>query len=193
MKFTSAVASAHDLAVDLLFIPVHGPDDSLDDLPGLDDATGGEIGRARASGEFSAKLYDTFVTPVVAAGRYRAKRIALVGAGPVAEADALRGRRVAAACGYAARRRSADAVGFVVRGADRDRMAQHVADGLSAAEFDGGVYKNDRRSAGVYPSRVEVVVPGGDPARVAAAVRRGRVIAECANCRARWPTSRPTC
>ena len=60
-------------------------------------------------------------------------------------------------------------------------MAQHIADGLSAAEFDGGIYKNDRGSAGVYPSRVEVVAPGGDPARVEAAVRRGRVIAECAN------------
>ncbi|HEX7780638.1 MAG TPA: hypothetical protein VF424_15420, partial [Vicinamibacterales bacterium] len=53
-----------DAEVDLLFVPVFEQDDRLTDLPGLDDATGGEIARARASGEFRAKLYDVFITPV---------------------------------------------------------------------------------------------------------------------------------
>ena len=180
MTFTGTVLPAHDLTVDILFIPVHGVDDRLDDEPGLDEATGGEVGRARSSGEFRAKLYDIFVTPVVGAGRYRAKRIALVGAGSRAELDALRARRVAAACGYAARRRGADSVGFVVR-AGGDRITQHVADGLSAAEFDGGVYKSDRASAGNYPSRIEIALPGSDPSRTDAAVRRGRILAESSN------------
>ena len=62
--FAATTEPAAAAAVDLLFIPVF-QDDTLDDVPGLDEATGGEVARARASGEFRAKLYDVFVTPIV--------------------------------------------------------------------------------------------------------------------------------
>ena len=170
-----------DAEVDLLFVPVFEQDDRLTDLPGLDDATGGEIARARASGEFRAKLYDVFITPVTGRG-WKARRIALVGAGDPVEADAERLRRVAATCGYAARRRWAGSIGWVCRrGIDAIRAAQHAADGLSAAEFDSGVYKQAGEPIGPFPAHVEIVAPGVDAEAARDAVRRGRVLGESAN------------
>jgi leucyl aminopeptidase len=179
--FDCRVTRAEDAEVDLLFVPVFEPDDRLSDLPGLDDASGGEIGRARARGEFRAKLYDVFTAPVTGNG-WKARRIALVGAGSPVDADAERLRRIAAACGYAARRKAAPAIGWVVRrGLDGLRAAQHAADGLSAAEFEAGVYKQAGDAGGPFPSHVEIVAPGLDANAVRDAVRRGRVIGESAN------------
>jgi leucyl aminopeptidase len=181
VTFAGTTARAEDVAVDLLFVPVFQAEDDVADLPRLVEATGGEVERARSSGEFRAKLYDVFVTPVVG-GQVRARRLAFVGAGAPDEADALRCRRVAAACGYVARRRAAESAGFIVRGArDQLALAQHTADGLSAAEFDSGVYKKENETSGRYPRRFEIVVPGGDGRAVAEAVRRGRILGESAN------------
>jgi leucyl aminopeptidase len=167
--------------VDVLFIPVFEHDDRLTDLPGLDEASGGEISRARSTGEFRAKLYDVFVTPVTGAG-WKARRIALVGAGDPVDADAERLRRVAATCGYVARRRWASSIGWMVRrGLDGLRAAQCAADGLSAAEFDAGVYKQAGDPGGAFPATVEIVAPDVDPAALRDAVRRGRVLGESAN------------
>ena len=167
--------------VDLLFVPVFEADDRLSDLPGLEEAAGGEIERARESGEFRAKLYDVFITPFTGKG-WKARRLALVGAGSPVDADAERLRRVASTCGYAARRKSAKSIGWVVRrGLDGLRAAQHAADGLSAAEFEAGVYKQGGEGGGAFPAHVEIVAPGLDAAALRDAVRRGRVIGESAN------------
>ena len=167
--------------VDVLFIPVFEHDDRLTDLPGLDEASGGEISRARSTGEFRAKLYDVFVTPVTGTG-WKARRLALVGAGDPVDADAERLRRVAATCGYVARRRWATSIGWMVRrGLDGLRAAQCAADGLSAAEFDAGVYKQAGDPGGAFPATVEIVAPDVDPAALREAVRRGRVLGESAN------------
>jgi leucyl aminopeptidase len=180
-EFTGVTVAAKDEALDLLFVPVFGAEDALADLPDLDEATGGEVSRGRASGEFRSTLYDVFVAPVVGAG-WRARRVALVAAGPLAEADTERLRRVASACGYAAARHAADSVGLVVRGvADAPQFAQAAADGLSAAEFDGGAYKRKAERPERPASRVHVVVPGADAEVIAEAVQRGRVIGESAN------------
>jgi leucyl aminopeptidase len=180
-QFAGSTAPPAAAAVDLLFIPVFQQDDALTDLPGLDEATGGEVGRARSAGEFRAKLYDVFVTPVVAS-RWQARRVALVGAGAPGDADPERIRRVAAACGYAARRRRAASVGFLVRGGlPSPGAAQHVADGLSAVEFDAACYRQRTDAEPAETERVEVIVPGGDAAAVSALVTRGRIIGECAN------------
>jgi leucyl aminopeptidase len=180
-EFVCRSTRPEEADVDVLFIPVFEQDDRLSDLPGLDEASGGEIKRARSTGEFRAKLYDVFITPVTGKA-WKARRIALVGAGDPVEADAERLRRVAATCGYFARHRSAASLGWVVRrGLDGLRAAQHAADGLSAAEFDGGVYKHAGDPVGAFPSQVEIVAPDVELAAVREAVRRGRVIGECAN------------
>ena len=174
-----SVAHPAACAVDLLFIPVF-KEDTIDDLPDLDAITGGEASRAQSSGEFRARPYEIFATPVLR--DWKARRVALVGGGSAADADAERIRRIAAACGYAARKRGAATVGFVVRSKFvLAAAAQHVADGLSQAEFDSGVYKADSNGAGRRASRIEVVVPGGSAADVEALVARGRTLGECAN------------
>jgi hypothetical protein len=134
-QFEGIVTRPGDAAADMMFVPVFQGDDALDDLPGLDEATGGEIQRARASAEFRGKLYEFFITRVV--GGWKAGRIALVGAGRLADADPERIRKIAAACGYTARLRAVLSIAWVVRaGLDPVVAAEAAADGLSAPEFD---------------------------------------------------------
>ena len=165
----------------MLFVPVFDGEDDLGDLPGLDAATGGEIGRARSQGEYRSNLYESFITRVVT-GPYRAARLALIGAGPKADLNAERLRRVAAACGYTARLRSIRSVGWIVRdGMDALQAAEHAADGLSAAEFDSGAYKSGDPDTGRFVDRAFIVAAGTDPAALTQAVFRGRTVGACAN------------
>src|SRR5262245_54573426 len=96
---TAAPSSAE---ADVLFIPVFEEDD-LADVPGLDAATGGELGRARERGEFLGKPFDFFITPL--SGHWKAGRVAMVGAGPRPQAGTERLRRVATVAALAARQR----------------------------------------------------------------------------------------
>jgi leucyl aminopeptidase len=181
MSFEGSTGRPEDLEVDLLCVPVFRDDDRLDDLPALDTATGGEIGRARASGEFRSKSYEVFVTPVTGNG-LKARRVALLGAGRRAEADAERIRRVAAIAGYAGRRHTAATVGFVLREAfSGASSAQHAADGLSSAEFDEGSYKVDGDPPRPYPKAFTIVARGVEAGALSAAVARGRTMGEAAN------------
>ena len=70
---------AAELDVDLLVIPAFVDDDFVDE-PDLDRASGGEIGRARARGEFTGKPYEVLVT---ALSGWKALRAVIVGAGQV--------------------------------------------------------------------------------------------------------------
>ena len=179
-EFTGTADRPDTVAVDMLFVPVFEGEDRLEDLPGLDVATGGDISRARKSSEFRGRLYEFFIARVIA-GPYKAVRVALVGAGRREDADAERLRRVAAACSYTARLRSMRSAAFLVReGLDPIAAAQMSADGMSAAEFDAGTYKSER-DAGEFPERTVIVSPGADEAALAAAVFRGRTLGESAN------------
>jgi len=180
--FQGVATGAAEAAVDVLFVPVTGPDDRLSDVSWIDGATRGEIGRARSTGEFRARLFDVFAAPATGEGS-RAKRVALVGGGDPAERSPERWRRLGATCAYAARRFRAESCAVLARGADDvASAAQHLADGLSAPDFDGGVYKESRHEAGQRPpARVLVIAPGADAAKVSEAVQRGRAIGESAN------------
>jgi leucyl aminopeptidase len=177
-EFAGAVTPPSQVDVDLLFVPVFEGDDGLDDVPGIDEATGGEVRRARSSGQFRGKAYETFVTPAVRG--WKANRIGLVGAGKIGEWNPERMRRVAMACSYAAKDHAAATVGWLVRGpAPALQVARMAADGLSAAEFDIGTYRQRNHRKKFAPGTI--VVPGGDPAAVADAVRTGRIIGSSAN------------
>jgi len=175
-QFSGVTLPPAEVDVDLLFVPMFGHDDAFDDMPGLASAGGGELKRALTAREFKAALHETFVTPVTAAG-WRATRVVYIGSGARTEVTAERTRRVAASASYVARQHAATSVGFVARGLS----AQALADGLSAAEFDGGTYRSDRAERTPYASRVVVVETGGDAAALSAAVQAGRVIGECVN------------
>jgi leucyl aminopeptidase len=171
-EFTGLTADAANVDVDVLFVPVFGVTDRIDDVPGIDDAVGGEFRRALAS-EFRATPFETFTARV--SGAWRAARLVFVGM--PAEVDAERVRRVAASCAYLARQRAVTSMGMLAR---RDLSVRTLADGLCSAAFDGGIYKSGDRGA-AYPARVVVVAPGADAREVAEDVRIGRAIGAAAN------------
>lgn len=178
--FSGTTDGPESVHVDVLFVPVFEGEDTLDDLPGLDDATGGDIAHARSSAEYRARLYSFYTTRVVS-GPYKAVRVALVGAGRREDVDPERIRRIAAACSYTARLRSMGSAGIVIRaGWDPVHAAQMAADGMSTAEFDSGTYKSEKE-AGTFPNRVIVVSPQADVEALNRAVIHGRTLGESSN------------
>jgi hypothetical protein len=157
-------------------------------VEGLDAATGGEVARALVSKEFAARPFDLFVTLVVTPG-WRARRVALVGAGGAASYGPDLVRKLATAGGLAARQRRADRAAFLLRpgnadlsgGFDRVELAQPIAEGLTVAEFDAAAYKTEDPPPPKAPVWL-VSVPGAS--------------AGCWDSRAiwlaSWPTNRPT-
>ena len=142
-----------EVDAELLVVPVFGDSDVLSDVPRIDAAVGGEIGRARASAEFRPTARSVFVTPVTVEN-WPAGRIALVGVesrkGPTGQpsshGDGGGGRRGATtargACGCTASGRDAGVPGGpsgrrrtaawrvrrpTVYGATRRRPAAHRA------------------------------------------------------------------
>jgi leucyl aminopeptidase len=175
-SFSGTTANPEDVVADVLFIPLFEREDLLEDLPSVNRALGGELNRAVTSGEFRAKLYHPFVA-ATPAGEWKTPRVIFVGAGKRGAADAERVRRIAAACGYIARQRSAASAAFLTRGLP----AAIVADGLSAAEFHAGTYKTEDDATGSYPGRVLIVAPGENEPALSEAVRVGRITGESAN------------
>ena len=171
------------LDADLLIAPWF-EDDVAGTTLGLDEASGGEIGRATASKEFAAHPYDVFVTPV--AGReWKARRIMLIGAGRAGDINSDLIRKLATSAGLAARQRRVPRAAFIVRtrtssSADAAEFAQAVSEGLTLAEFNVGRYKTGEPAPGAAPAWT--VVPGGTATdAISAAVARGRILGECCN------------
>ena len=139
------------------------------------EPTGGEIDRALGSKEFSGKLFETFVTPIMDR-RFRARRLAAIGLGLQSEFMVDRARRVATAIGLMARHKRIARVAFLALDVlDTPDIIQAIAEGLTLAEFDGGRYK----TAGYDPFELTTLSIGvGEGTRAAAerAAHRGRVI-----------------
>jgi leucyl aminopeptidase len=155
----------------------------------LDRASGGEISRALATTEFSGRLFDLFVTPIVEPA-WHARRVVIIGAGKSGAFNSGVLRQVAAAAALAGRRWHASRFGFVVRGqaadwSDVDDLAQAVAEGLTLSEFNGGSYKTVEPPPSAPPEFVVVLPDAGLPpavmARCDAAVMKGRILGECSN------------
>jgi leucyl aminopeptidase len=170
--------------VDLLAVPAFERESRPD--PALNDATGGEIGRAWASGEFTGKPYELFVTPVVEA-RWTARRVAVVGAGPRADYSMDRARRMATTAALAARQRGTGTFAFVApQVAEGDvtpaDAIQSIAEGLLLADFDGAAYKtsNDRKPP-LKSLTIVAIDRTASPAGMQAALERGRILGECSN------------
>ena len=168
---------------DLLVVPWF-EDDAPGAVQGVDEATGGEIARAIESKEFAAHPYDFFVTPV-RPGSWRAKRVALIGAGRSADFTVDLGRRLASAAGLGARQRRAARVAFLARTAgaaksDASQLVQALAEGLTLAEFNVGSYKTGDPPPPEAP--VWTIACADAPSEgVDAAAARGRILGECSN------------
>jgi leucyl aminopeptidase len=185
-------AALPSVDVDLLVLPWF-EEDAPASVPGLDQATAGELTRAMASKEFTGRLFDQFVTPVVDRA-WRARRVALVGSGPVSGFDGSLVRKLAAAAALAARQRRTERLGFYLRPGlqsaagdiDVGGLAQAVAEGLTLAEFSGGSYKTFDQAPGP-PPRCTVVLPDlpdtspESRPRIESLIARGRLLGECSN------------
>jgi leucyl aminopeptidase len=177
VAFTATRAA--DLDTELLVLPVFEGEDVARQIPGLDEAAGGAVSRAVASGEIQGKPFELFLTPVVHG--WHAARLALIGAGKTADFDIERLRRLATAAATAGRQRRVKRVGFVVRGdADSAASVQAITEGLMLANFSGDRYKSGERGAGPI-DEASVCVPGGDVASLQRAVERGRILGESCN------------
>ena len=145
--------------------------------------TGGELDRAITSNEFTGKLFETFLTPIVDR-TYRARRIAAIGLGRRSDFTVDRARRSAAAIAINARQKRIARIAFRADGElDSPEMIQAVAEGMTLAEFDAGSYK----TAGYDPFELTglgiIVAERAEQGERAArdAVRRGRVVGEQCN------------
>lgn len=174
-------AAPADVEGDLLIVPVF-EDDPLDDLDGLDAATGGEVVRARTSGEFKPKPNELFVTR--AAGVWRTARVALAGAGAdAADGEAAARLRTAAAVALrAARQRRVETAAILLRGGvEAPRAAQAVAEGALLGNFDDRRFKSDDAAAAPPVRRCRIVVPAGSTAAAERAAEVGRTLGDAVN------------
>ena len=166
-----------ELDADLLVVPIF-EGASADDAA-IDEACGGALTRARASGEFRGTLFDTFLTPVTAQ-TWKARRALFVGAGRAEEWNAERLRRLATTAGLFARQRHVARLAVLPGSSKLETAvaAQVVAEGVCLANFDGASYKTSNDRWG-WLDRVEISLPDGLKAQ--AAVERGRVLGEFTN------------
>ncbi len=168
------------LDCDLVVVPWFD-DDTPASVPGVSDASGGEVARALTSREFQAKPFELFLTPITDS-RWRSRRIALVGGGKRSESGTDLLRKLAVAAGLAARQRRVARVAFAVRGhGGTAELAQAVAEGLTLAEFHGGSYKTTDPAPAPPPTWTVATLDAKADAGVTGAVARGRVLAESSN------------
>ncbi len=172
-----------DVEADWLVVPVFEADGS-NARDWLDPVTGGAIGRALAAREFTGKLYELFLATVTMGPPGGVSRIALVGAGPQPSFAVDRARRLATASALGARDRRVRSVAFLLSGAaTTGDEAQAVAEGLTLAEFDAGIYKTDPDARKTAPSFRIVLPRGAEPSLsdTSARVARGRLLGACTN------------
>ena len=154
-------------------------DDEFVDEPDLDRASGGEIGRARARGEFTGKPYEVLVT---ALSGWKALRAVLVGAGKCMEVTPDHFRRIATIGGLVARQRRMTRIAVLFRPGTLVEplvAAQAMAEGVVLASYDGGA----RKTTGPAPTwleHVDIRITDA-PAETAESIERGRILGECTN------------
>jgi leucyl aminopeptidase len=185
---TTALLPAVD--ADLLFVPWF-EGEGVEPFADLDRATGGELVRALSSKEFIGKPFELFITPIVD-NRWKTRRVALCGAGPIAAFDSSLARKVASASALAARERHVARAAFLLRPGLADAsgdpdiagVTQAVVEGLTLAEFSASTYKTDEPPSAASRFTVvlpELQAPHGQLPRIEAVAARGRLLAECTN------------
>jgi leucyl aminopeptidase len=176
---TLSAHPAAELDVDMLVIPAF-MDDGLVDEPDLDRASGAEISRARARGEFTGKPYEVLVT---ALSGWKSLRAVLVGAGKCMETTPDHFRRLATIGGLMARQRRLTRIAILFRPGTLVEplvAAQAMAEGVVLANYEGGARKTGGPPP-VWLEHVDIRIVDS-PAETADTIERGRILGECTNC-----------
>ena len=163
--------------VDAWIVPVF-EEDAFVDLPGLDEATGGELSAARTRAEFKGKAFEVLACPLRAWG---ARYLIAVGAGARGAWTGAQARRVATVGALAARSRRLPRVGVLCRPWPTDQVTsvvESLVEGVYLANYDGAA----RKSEGPPQSWVsELVLQTADTAAARQAVAVGSVVGELTN------------
>ena len=191
-RITCTCAPLSQVDVELLIVPWFEKE-GVGDRAGLDRATGGELGRAIASGEFAARPFDQFITLIVDPS-WKPRRVLLIGAGSLGKCTSEVARRLATSGALGGRQRRIERIGFVLRpgpSASPDEIdivavAQAVAEGLTLADFSSATYKSAEPAPPPPSAYTIACVELGDNSpeslpRVESAVARGRLLGECSN------------
>ena len=177
-----APGSPTSIDTDLLVVPVFDGETLADAMPELDAAAAGEIRRAQSAGELTTRAFEFFVTPL-STGGWKARRVAVAGAGRASDFDTERLRKLATTAAWMARDRHIGRMAFLHRGAIPAReAAQAIAEGLTLAAFSADQYKTGER-IGPPPAQLTVAMAphssrDGD---LDAALERGRILGESSN------------
>jgi leucyl aminopeptidase len=170
---------AEPLGVDTDLVAVGSFEGEAAPFSAWSNATNLEIDRAFTSKEFSGKLYETFLTPIVS-GELRGRRLAAIGLGPRTDFTVDRARRAATAIALMARQKKIGRIAFAAQaGLAAPEMIQALAEGLTLGEFDAGRYKTDGSDR--FELRQVGIIVNQSPDAAAAAVKRGRIIGEHCN------------
>jgi len=180
---TLVAAPPDSIDTDVLVQMVFEGEAMADDHP-LAAATNGELGRAFARREFTGKLFERFVTPVVAPG-WKAGRVMLAGLGKRADCTPLRAGQLATAAALEARQRHHGRGAVLWAGpAAPAGSLQAVVEGLVLAEFDAAAYKtaNDR-PAGLRELLIvlDPAATGQSRAEAERSVERGLIVGTSCN------------
>jgi leucyl aminopeptidase len=169
---------APSVDADLIVVPV-AEDHAGGAVAEFDAAVGGSLGLALARGEFTPRLLDSFGASITASG-WTATRMVFMGGGNRAEIGPERLRRMAACAVTLARQQRRGRIAWldVEPGTmDAAQRADILGEGLTTANFDGGIHKS-RPEPRFFLSDVTVVT--GAPEAVAAA-GAGRIIGDAIN------------
>ncbi len=183
MECHVSAGSLPGVAADWLIVGVGQSDEFDESLRTLDEALDGQMTRLREAGDLTGKLAETLTLPDVAA--ITAKRLLLVGLGPLAKVDRGTLHKAFATAAMAASKQSERSVACLVPSIPDDRLddttaAHELAAALTVGCVGPGLYQKEPKR---FPfTSVTFVVPQEDRlAELDAAVAAGAIVGDAIN------------
>ncbi len=172
-RVSTCGSAAHEMTADLIAIPI--PQDDRTGLEWLDQASAGELTAAFARTEFSGKPGEVWTAAAID-GRWKTRRVLVVGTGPKGELGAERARRAGSVVVLAARQQKRSRVAIVLDGSWSESAVEAFVEGLVLGNYDNGHLKS-RHEDRFFVSAIEIASPNGS----APTVDRGVRVAEAVN------------
>lgn len=147
MEIRLADRAAADLEVEVLILPEPEADEPSALVKALDERLGGRLGRARELKDLTGKHGET--TFLYGDGAIPAARVLVVGIGKAADLTVERVRRAASVVARQLRRKEVKRAAVALPADTPPEYVRAIADGLTVGDFDGGLYKSDRKERAI--------------------------------------------